>query len=128
MSKKTTRSSAGSGTIRKREDGRWEARYTAGINPATGKQIQKSIYGKTQKEVREKLRKVTSEIDEGGYFEPSNMPLADWLDIWMKDYLKDVKPRTVDSYCQKTPEARSGTNPAESPDSCSGAGFHQRIV
>ena len=86
MSKKTTRSSAGSGTIRKREDGRWEARYTAGINPATGKQIQKSIYGKTQKEVREKLRKVTSEIDEGGYFEPSNMPLADWLDIWMKDY------------------------------------------
>ena len=109
MSKKTTRSSAGSGTIRKREDGRWEARYTAGINPATGKQIQKSIYGKTQKEVREKLRKVTSEIDEGGYFEPSNMPLADWLDIWMKDYLKDVKPRTVDSYCST---ARKHLKPA----------------
>ena len=99
MSKKTTRSVAGGGTIRKRGDNRWEARYTAGIDPATGKQIQKSIYGKTQKEVREKLRKITSEIDEGTYFEPSDMPLGEWLDIWMKDYLRDVKPRTVACYC-----------------------------
>ena len=99
MPKKATRSSAGSGTLRKRNEGRWEARYTVGTDPATGKQIQKSIYGKTQKEVREKLRKITSEIDEGSYFEPSDMRLKDWLDTWMKDYLKDVKPRTVASYC-----------------------------
>ena len=99
MPKKATRSSAGSGTLRKRSEGRWEARYTVGTDPATGKQIQKSIYGKTQKEVREKLRKITSEIDEGSYFEPSDMRLEDWLDTWMKDYLKDVKPRTVASYC-----------------------------
>lgn len=99
MAKKTTRSAAGGGTLRKRGDSRWEARYTVGVDPATGKQIQKSIYGKTQKEVREQLRKITSEIDEGSYFEPSNMALGDWLDIWMKDYLKDVKPRTVNSYC-----------------------------
>jgi hypothetical protein len=99
MSKKTTRSVAGGGTIRKRGDNRWEARYTAGIDPAAGKQIQKSIYGKTQKEVREKLRKITSEIDEGTYFEPSDMPLGEWLDIWIKDYLRAVKPRTVACYC-----------------------------
>ena len=29
----------------------WEARYTAGTDPGTGKQIQRSITGKTQKEV-----------------------------------------------------------------------------
>ena len=39
------RNAKGSGTIRQRKDGRWEARYTAGVDPKTGKQIQKSIYG-----------------------------------------------------------------------------------
>ena len=39
-------------------DGRWEARYTIGFDPATGKQRQKSIYGKTQREVREKLTEI----------------------------------------------------------------------
>lgn len=33
----------------KRSGGRWEARYTTGIDPKTGKQTQKSVYGKTQK-------------------------------------------------------------------------------
>ena len=53
MARKSTRGAQGSGSIRKRPDGRWEARYTSGDNPQTGKQVQHSIYGKTQKEVRE---------------------------------------------------------------------------
>lgn len=59
----------GGGTIRQRPDGRWEARYTLGIDPGTGKQIQKSVYGKTQKEVRQKLTAITAEIDEGTYMD-----------------------------------------------------------
>ena len=53
--KKTTKSAKGTGTIRKRPDGRWEGRYTIGRDPITGKQKQKSVYGKTQQEVRQKL-------------------------------------------------------------------------
>jgi len=60
------------GNIRKRSDGRWEARYSIGVDSQTGKQIQKSIYGKTQKEVRQKLNKVT--------IEPSKMIVSAWLD------------------------------------------------
>ena len=59
MSTRDSRGTSGGGNIRQRPDGRWEGRYTAGIDPGTGKQIQKSIYGKTQKEVRERLRKIT---------------------------------------------------------------------
>ena len=33
----------------------WQARYTEGFDPGTGKQIQRSITGKTQKEVAQKL-------------------------------------------------------------------------
>ena len=41
--------------IRHRSDGRWEARYTEGRDPGTGKQIQHSICGATQNEVRQKM-------------------------------------------------------------------------
>ena len=41
----------GEGSIRKRSDGRWEGRYTAGRDPETGKPIYKNVLGKTQAEV-----------------------------------------------------------------------------
>ena len=39
----------GEGNIRKRKDGRWEGRYTAGHDPVTGKQIFKNVLGKNAK-------------------------------------------------------------------------------
>ena len=41
----------GEGSLRKRKDGRWEGRYTAGTDPVTGKAIIKNVLGKTQAEV-----------------------------------------------------------------------------
>ena len=98
MTTKATKNAKGSGTIRKRSDGRWEARYTLGIDPKTGKQKQKSVYGKTQKEVRQKLTAITAEIDDGTYQEPCRMTLDEWLDIWLRDYLTSVKPSTAYLY------------------------------
>ena len=98
MSTRESRGAAGSGNIRQRSDGRWEGRYTVGIDPGTGKQVQKSIYGKTQKEVRERLRKITSEIDDGSYLEPSRCRVGQWLDIWLNEYTDNVKPYTKYSY------------------------------
>ena len=46
----------GEGSIRKRKDGRWEGRYTAGHDPETGKAIVKNVLGKTQVEAKEKLK------------------------------------------------------------------------
>ena len=45
----------GEGSIRKRSDGRWEGRYTAGYHPETGKRIIKNVLGKTQAECKAKL-------------------------------------------------------------------------
>ena len=45
----------GEGSIRKRSDGRWEGRYTAGYHPDTGKRIIKNVLGSTQAEVKAKL-------------------------------------------------------------------------
>lgn len=90
---------AGRGTVRQRSDGRWEARFTAGYDPLTGKQIQKSIYGKTQREVVKKLNKVSVELDEGTYIDEAKCTLGEWLDEWLDVYVRpNVKPYTLDSY------------------------------
>ena len=106
MAKKNrSRSAAGAGTIRKKtvcQKGReytyWEGRYTSGYDLGTGKQIQHSITGKTQKEVAQKLRELTSAIDAGTYQEPCKMTVSEWLDIWAEDYLKGIKASTVHLY------------------------------
>lgn len=108
MERKSSRAAQGTGTIRKKTVTRsgkaytyWEARYSAGRDPGTGKQIQKSITGKTQKEVAQKLKAATASIDAGTYTAPCKMTLGDWLDIWVREYLKEVKPKTLESYqCQ----------------------------
>ena len=45
----------GEGNIRKRKDGRLEGRFTAGYD-AKGKVITKNVLGRTQAEVKDKLR------------------------------------------------------------------------
>jgi len=110
------KAASGTGTIRKKTVTRsgkeytyWEARYTAGRDPGTGKQIQRSITGKTQKEVAQKLKAATASIDQGTYTAPSKMTVGDWLDIWSSDYLGGVKPYTLRSY---TNQIRNHIKPA----------------
>ena len=47
----------GEGSIRKKPNGRWEGRYTQGIDPNTGRAVQKSVSARTQAECKEKLAK-----------------------------------------------------------------------
>lgn len=107
MAKKTSsRNAQGAGTIRKKTITakgktytRWEARYTVGRDPGTGKQMQKSIYGSTQKEVREKLQAIEVALSSGIYITPEKMTVGEWLDLWLREYVADsVKPFTLSSY------------------------------
>lgn len=100
-----SRCAGGDGSIRKittKQKGKtytyWQARYTVGYDPGTGKQIQKSITGKTQDEVRQKLKDATHDIDHGTYIPPNKITVGKWLDTWVETYLGDVKPRTLDVY------------------------------
>ncbi len=81
----------GEGNIYKRDNGSWEARYTV-----NGKRH--SIYGKTQTEVRKKLTEALSQIDREEYIEDSGMTVSQWLTIWQRDYLGNVKQGTADNY------------------------------
>ena len=77
----------GEGSIRKRKDGRWEGRYTAGRDPVTGKAIYKNVLGKTQAEVKEKL-KVAIEKNSVLPLRTKQYTLGQWLDTWMENYAK----------------------------------------
>lgn len=99
------KNAAGCGSIRKkivRRNGKdypyWEGRYTTGFDPGTGKQIQKSVTGKTQKEVAQKIKELTAALDAGTYIAPHKMTVGQWLDTWQNEYLPNVKPSTVSSY------------------------------
>ena len=96
--KSNTRAAQGAGSIRQRPDGRWEARFTVGSDPGTGKPIRRSVYAATQKECRKKLSEITAAIDAGTYKNPCKMSVGEWLDIWSETYLSGCKPRTVAIY------------------------------
>lgn len=87
------------GSIRQRPDGRWEARVTVGTNPGTGKPIRRSLYGNTQKEVRQKMTTVLRELDSGTYQAPNRITVAEWMDEWLNVFCANkVKPSTYHSY------------------------------
>lgn len=93
------KSASGSGSIRQRKDGTWEARYSAGYDPGTGNRIRKSVYAPTQKEVRQKLAQITAALDNGTYCEPSKLDVEQWLEIWLNEYAApSVKPLTLSTY------------------------------
>lgn len=91
----------GEGSISRRKNGTFEGRVTVGFNPSTGKQIRKSVYGRTQKEVREKMAALQSQYANASTMDEIDavgMTLGEWLDSWLADYIQDVKPGTKDSY------------------------------
>ena len=103
--KKNTRGAQGSGTLRKKivtRNGQqyeyWEGRVTIGHDPGTGKQIQKSFTGRTQREVRERMQATAVAVNNGDFFQPATMTLGEWLDIWLRDYQGDKKYMTTKHY------------------------------
>jgi len=96
-----TKRSKGEGSVRKRPDGRWEGRYTLGRDPKTGKQVRKSVYGKSKGEVRKQLTAINAQIDAGHYFEASKDSLSVWLEYWIWNVKKPkIKPKTFDGYLE----------------------------
>ena len=89
----------GEGNIRKRKDGRWEGRYTVGHDPETGKAIIKNVLGKTQAEVKEKLKKAIEENVGIDYGRAKNYTVGNWLEVWYENYAKiKMRPSTYLTY------------------------------
>ena len=93
------RRSNGEGNIRKRKDGRWEGRYTAGRDPVTGKQIFKNVLGKTQAEVKEKLQKALVQAKKIDFAKTGKYTVTMWMNEWFENVAKiKVRPSSHQTY------------------------------
>lgn len=92
---KPSRRGHNEGTIRHRSDGRWEAR----ISLANGKR--KSLFGRTRRDVQDKLRTAQREIEAGLDLGAGRQTVGAFLDRWLVDVAKpSIRPKTYASYTQ----------------------------
>lgn len=83
----------GEGTIAKRPNGTYEAKITI----EGGKR--KTVYGKTRKEVQEKLKIALREQQQGTLVTAPHQKLEDFLQQWLEDTQRDsIKPRSYERY------------------------------
>ena len=89
----------GEGNIRKRSDGRWEGRYTAGRNPETGKPVYKNVIGKTQAEVKAKLKAAIESSADIDVMKAEQYTTGQWMDVWFENCAKiKARPSSHQTY------------------------------
>ncbi len=109
-----TKRENGEGCIRKKDATHWEARITVSRDPVTKKQKIKAFYGKSRKEVKDKMDAFLAEKEKQEQIaqvvvdkliaqkevsaDATDILLSEWLDIWVKSYLADVKRSTKGNY------------------------------
>lgn len=95
----TKRRANGEGNLRKRSDGRWEGRYTAGYDPDTGKRIIKNVLGRTQAETKEKLKAAVEQAQQVDVTHSDEYTVATWLRTWYDLYAQpNIRTATADRY------------------------------
>jgi integrase len=72
----------GEGSISRRKDGRWEAKYTA--HTAEGPK-RRTLYGKTRKEAADQLAQVLADRASGYTLDTENITVGGYLDRWLND-------------------------------------------
>ena len=89
----------GEGSLRKRKDGRWEGRYTAGCDPTTGMPIHKNVLAKTQSEAKEKLKQAIAEAEKLDMSRAKSYTLGAWIKLWYEVYAEPrLREKTKDYY------------------------------
>ena len=104
------RRASGEGSIRKRKDGRWEGRYTAGHDPKTGKAIVKNVLGKTQAEVRDKLKRAIADAEKLDFARADGLTLAAWIRKWYEVYANPdcgIRQKTITTSTSTSTSSRS---------------------
>lgn len=89
----------GEGSIFQRKDGRWAGFVTLGYTP-DGKQKKAWVYGRTRREVAEKLARLLPKAGSAWVADPGAIRLGDYLHTWVEQRAatKGLRPTTVRNY------------------------------
>jgi integrase len=89
----------GEGSVFQRKDGRWAGFVTLGYGP-DGKQRKRWVYGRTRREVAEKLTRLLPKAGAGYVADPGGLRLGDYLYTWVEQRaaMQNLRPTTVRNY------------------------------
>ncbi|MBQ8860997.1 MAG: site-specific integrase [Ruminococcus sp.] len=98
MSEMANRRKNGAGTLRKRADGRWEARVVVGYDE-NGYPKTKNVTSKSKAECQRKLNELKEQFESASNKCKSEMSFSDWLNFWFENYSKPaLRESTKDFY------------------------------
>lgn len=86
----------GEGSLKQRSDGRWSITYTLGYDN-NGKQLRKTVYGKTQKEAIEKGNSLKRQIEKGVVIN-KRIRFDELADRWYQGFKGNVSDSTYEGY------------------------------
>jgi integrase len=92
-----SRNANGSGSVRLRSDGRWEARYSVHSGGALKR---RSVFGRTKVEASTRLRDALTARDSGLRPAPARETVDRYLVTWLAGVEPTLRPRTADLYVQ----------------------------
>jgi integrase len=85
------------GSIYRRNDGRWAAAISLGYR--NGRRYRKAFYGKTRKEVQERLTAALRSHEQGLAVAPERQTVRQFLEAWLEESAKpNLRPRTYEGY------------------------------
>lgn len=84
------------GTIRKRTDGRWEAR--AVVTDPTGARVRRSFLGRDRASVRDRMQEALRSEANGISMATEKVTVGAFLASWLETAKPSIRPRTYQSY------------------------------
>ena len=88
----------GDGTLRKRDDGRWEGRLVVGTKK-NGQTLYKGFTNKSQKEVLSQMNLFKEKLKGAVLCEDYRMTLGEWLDKWLTEHMAfSIRESTKQGY------------------------------
>ena len=87
-------------SIDERGENKWRIRVYAGRDPGTGKKLYtiETVHG-TKREAQRRSRQLQTQVEAGGYVEPSRITLGQYLLRWLETSAEpNVRPRTFARY------------------------------
>lgn len=82
----------GEGSIYQRKDGKWVAKFKPQNHAST-----KYFYGKTEKEVKKKLKEFQVELIKNNYIEVQKRTVREYMDYWFYNIkIHELKPKSFD--------------------------------
>jgi len=83
----------GDGSVYQQADGSWRGAITVQVD-GLGRPKRKYVSGKSQKEVREKIKHLLRLKDENALVDPSRITVGDYLNQWLADTGSELKEST----------------------------------